>query len=119
MENSIQQERTMKLTTPWVDQTQMQFDLRALPENHPATEKLHEVFGVHTFFVGDEGLHIVEEIDLPQVESGAKGILKLASWRDDQHRALEVHEPEMVGIVVATETDGNGRARQNKDHDNR
>jgi hypothetical protein len=99
----------MKLTTPLVDQTQMQFDLRALPENHPATEKLHEVFGVHTFFVGDEGLHIVEEIDLPQVASGARGILKLASWRDD-HSALEVHEPETVGIVVATETGGNGRA---------
>jgi hypothetical protein len=97
----------------------MQFDLRALPEGYPATEKLHEALGEHTFFVGDEGLHIVEEIDLPQVESGARGIPRLASWRDDQHSTLEVHEPETVGIVVATETDGNRRTRQNKDHDNR
>jgi hypothetical protein len=37
----------MKLTAPWVDQTQTQFDVQALPDDHPATEKLHEAFGVH------------------------------------------------------------------------
>jgi hypothetical protein len=63
----------MKLTAPWVDQTQTQFDVQSLPDDHPATEKLHEAFGVHTFFVGDDGLRIVEEIESPGGNRRARG----------------------------------------------
>jgi len=102
----------MKLTAPWVDQTQTQFDVRALPDDHPAAEKLHEAFGVHTFFVGDEGLHIVQEIDPAPAETAERAVLRLASWRDEQRSTLEIHEPELVGTVAIVEKDGR-RAQSN------
>ena len=100
----------MKLTTPWVEQTQIQYDVQALPEDHPATGKLNEVFGAHTFFLGDEGLHIVEEIEPLLVETGAREIIRLASWRDDERSTLEVHQPELIGTVVVVGTSSNGHA---------
>jgi hypothetical protein len=105
------QEQTMKLTTPWVEQTQIQYEMQALPEDHPIADQLHEVFGVHTFFLGEEGLHIVEQIETLPEETGAREIIKLASWRDDQRSTLQAHEPELVGTVVVVGNDGDGRAR--------
>jgi hypothetical protein len=103
----------MKLTAPWVDQTQTQFDVQALPDDHPATEKLHEAFGVHTFFVGDDGLHIVQEIEPPRAETAERAVVRLASWRDARRSTLEIHEPELVGTVAMVEKDGDRRARSN------
>jgi hypothetical protein len=103
----------MKLTTPWVEQTQIQYDMQALPEDHPIADQLHEVFGVHTFFLGDEGLHIVEQIEPLPAETGAREIIKLASWRDDGRSELQVHEPELVGTVVVVGKGGKGRNRPN------
>src|ERR1700675_4860051 len=103
----------MKLTAPWVDQTQTQFDVQALPDDHPATEKLHEAFGVHTFFVGDDGLHIVEEIESPRAETDARAVVRLASWQDEQRSNLEIHEPELVGTVALVEKGGHRRAPSN------
>jgi hypothetical protein len=99
----------MKLSTAWVDQTQSQFDVEALPENHPAAGKLNETFGEHTFFVGAEGLHIVEEIESLKAGSGALEVVKLASWRDDKRDTLEIHDPEPVGVVVAADGIGGRR----------
>jgi hypothetical protein len=103
----IRQEQAMMLTTPWVEQTQIQYDVQALPDDHPLTGELRELFGVHTFFVGDEGLHIVEDIEPLLVETGAREIIRLATWRDDQTRTLEVHKPELVGTVVVVAASGN------------
>jgi hypothetical protein len=103
----------MKLTTSWVEQTQIQYEMQVLPEDHPIAEQLHEVFGVHTFFIGEEGLHIVEEIEPLPTAAGAREIIKLASWRDDQRSMLQVHDPELVGTVVVVEKRGNGHARPN------
>jgi hypothetical protein len=108
----IRQEQAMILTTPWVEQTQIQYDVQALPDDHPLTEKLREMFGVHTFFVGDEGLHVVEDIEPLVVEIGAREIIRLATWRDDRPSTLQVHEPELVGTVVVAASD-NGQAPPN------
>jgi hypothetical protein len=99
----------MKLSTAWVDQTQSQFDVQAIPDNHPAAEKLQEAFGEHTFFLGDEGLHIVEAMEPLPAGSGAREVVKLASWRDDKRETLEIHDPEPVGVVVAAGLNGDGR----------
>jgi len=101
----------MKLTAPWVDQTQSQFDVQALPDDHPATEKLHEAFGVHTFFVGDDGLHIVQEIEPAREETAERAVVRLASWRDAQRSTLEIHEPELVGTVAMVEPNGRAQSR--------
>jgi hypothetical protein len=103
----------MKLTAPWVDQTQTKFDVEALPDDHPATETPREAFGVHTFFVGDDGLHIVQEIEPPPAETAERAVVRLASWRDEQHSTLEIHEPELVGTVAMDKKDGYRSARSN------
>jgi hypothetical protein len=103
----------MKLTAPWVDQTQTKFDVQALPDDHPASEKLQEAFGAHTFFVGEDGLHIVQEIEPPPTESAERAVVRLASWRDGQRGTLEIHEPELVGTVAMDEKDGYDRRRSN------
>jgi len=103
----------MKLTAPWVDQTQTQFDVQALPEDHPAAEKLQEAFGQHTFFVGSDGLHIVQEIEPQRAEAAERAVLRLANWKDKQRSTLEISEPEVVGTVVMGETEGKDRGRPN------
>ena len=90
----------MTLTTPWVEQIQIQYDVQALPDDHPLTGKLRELFGVHTFFAGEEGLHIVERIEPLLVETGAREIIRLANWNDETCSELFAHEPEMIGVVI-------------------
>ena len=100
----------MKLTTAWVDQTQSQFDVQVIPDNHPAAGKLHEAFGDHTFFLGSEGLHIVEQLEEPDMDPPGREVVKLARWGNDEHTSLEIQEPETVGVVMPSRPDGNGRA---------
>jgi hypothetical protein len=95
----------MKLSTPWVDQTQDQFNVLAVRDNHPAVDTLNQVFGEHTFFVGEEGLHIVEETSAAQPESETHEVVKIASWTDDERTTLAPHEREPVGVVLLTGPD--------------
>ena len=39
----------MKLTSAQVERTMSQFEVQALPDNHPAVPELNELFGEHTF----------------------------------------------------------------------
>jgi hypothetical protein len=49
----------MKLNSAQVVRAVSQLDVEALPENHPLTPKLNQVFGDHTYFLDDNGLNIV------------------------------------------------------------
>ena len=110
----------MKLTTAWVDQTQNQLKVQAIPEDHPATRQLHKMFGEHTFFVGTDGLLIAEQSESASAGSDARidpdpsgrealEIVKVARWGDEERTTLEAQEPELVGVVVVSEPDGDGR----------
>ena len=90
----------MKLSTSWVDQTQDQFNVLAVQENHPAVEALNQAFGEHTFFLGEDGLHIVEEADSVQRSPAAREVVKVASWGDAERTTLVPHDREPVGVVV-------------------
>jgi hypothetical protein len=71
-----------------------------LPETHPAVPKLNEVFGEHTFFLNEDGLHIVEPIE-PAVEGDHVGtVFRVARWEDDGGTGLLLHEPEPSDIVI-------------------
>lgn len=90
----------MKLTPTLVERTLRQFQAQAIPEEHPAVPELNRLFGEHTFFLDDGGLHIVEPA-LP-VEDGAQTgqIVKLASWNDPDRTSLAAHEPEITDVVI-------------------
>ena len=90
----------MKLTSAWVDQTQDQFNVQLIPDDHPSAQTLNEVFGEHTFFLGKEGLHIVEPAASAQAGAPAGDVVRLASWADPKQTTLEPHSPQRVGVVV-------------------
>jgi hypothetical protein len=99
----------MKLTSAWVDQTQNQFKVQMIPDDHPSAHKLSEVFGDHTFFLGESGLHIVEPAAAVGEEAAAGKVVKLAGWNDRQQNTLEPQDPEIVGMLVVPDA-GAGRA---------
>jgi hypothetical protein len=91
----------MKLNSAQVVRAVSQLDVEALPENHPLTPKLNQVFGDHTYFLDDNGLNIVEPI------AGEMGVLvNLANWTDSKPPKLEAHEPELTDHTVELGTNG-------------
>jgi hypothetical protein len=91
---------TMKLSSSRVERTLDQFEAQALPENHPALPELNRLFGEHTYFLDESGLHIVEPA-MP-VDGGADAgkIVKIASWEDASRTRLATHRPEPSDVVV-------------------
>ena len=90
----------MKLDSDMIERALDQFEAEALPDDHPAVSKLNQVFGDHTFFVDDEGLHIIE----PAVDGELVGqVVTVARWDGPSHSALTLQEPEAADIVIDLE----------------
>jgi hypothetical protein len=95
----------MKLTEDRIDHALSQLNAQALnaqalPENHPVTDQLSDVFGDHTFFFDAEGLTIIEPTRLDGESPGLGQVIKLASWVDDARSKLAPHPPEFTEVVV-------------------
>ena len=89
----------MKLTNTQVQHTVTQIGAQAIPDDHPAVEQLKGLFGDHTFFLGQDGLAIVESGERTDTTSLAN-VVNLASWTDEGRTALAPHRPEVTGVVV-------------------
>jgi hypothetical protein len=50
----------MRLDSDMVERALDQFEAKALPNDNPVVPKLNEMFGDHTFFVNNDGRHIIE-----------------------------------------------------------
>src|SRR3546814_376951 len=103
-------EPVMKMNSELVEQTVRQFDAHAIPDSHPVVEQLSRVFGDHTFFVDDNGVHIVEPSDAARPGAQAALVVKLASWDDAARTSLVAHEPEATDVVVVLGTGDPDRA---------
>ena len=91
----------MKLTSAQVERTMNQFEVQALPDNHPAVPELNELFGDHTFLLDSNGLNILEPADeTPQGEVHAARVINLANWSGENHTRLSPHEPQPTGAIV-------------------
>jgi hypothetical protein len=92
----------MKLTAALVEQTLVQFEAEAIPENHPVVPELNRLFGEHTFFLDEDGLNIVEPLEAPEAEAGQEAgqVVRLADWSDAKRSSLVPHEPEPLDVVV-------------------
>lgn len=89
----------MKLSAAQIEHTLPQIGAQAIPDDHPAATELKGVFGDHTFFLGQNGLSIVETSD--EADDGAlANVVNLASWSDDDRTALAPHRPEVTELVV-------------------
>jgi hypothetical protein len=91
----------MKLTAEQIDGVTSQFEAQAVPQDNRLIAELNNIFGEHTFFLDNNGLHIVEKLAEPE-EAGAPTVrvVKLASWTDPDHRTLAAHPPEPTNLVI-------------------
>jgi hypothetical protein len=91
----------MKLTAEQIDGVTSQFEAQAVPQDNRMIAELNNIFGEHTFFLDNNGLHIVEKLAEPE-EAGAPmvRVVKLASWTDPDHRTLAAHPPELTNLVI-------------------
>lgn len=93
----------MKLSPQAVEQTLTQFDAQALPEDHPVVPQLSQIFGEHTYFLDNAGLHIVEPIQATDSGQQRGVVVKLASWSDASRRSLAPHPPESTDMIIVLE----------------
>ena len=93
----------MKMSSLLVERTLSQFEAQPLADDHPAVAQLKKLYGEHTFFLDDSGLHIVEPAE-PTDAGAEKGVVvKLASWSDSSHTSLAPHPPEATDLIVVLE----------------
>jgi len=92
----------MKLSSARVEKTLDQFEAQAIPDSHPVVPQLNKLFGEHTFFLNDAGLHIVEP-----AEAGAQEgtIVNLADWKDANRTSLAPHAPQPTDVIVVLGSD--------------
>jgi hypothetical protein len=98
----------MKLSSSQVERTLHQLEAQALPDNHSSVPELNRVFGDHTFFLDESGLHIVEPAVPDEEEIDAGQVVKLASWQDANRTRLTAHPPEASDVIVELGPDGSG-----------
>lgn len=100
----------MKLNAAQRRKVEEQLGVESIPEEHPVTSELKEAFGDHTFFLDAAGLNIVERSLLPEssidnvVKLASGNMVKLASWANDEHSEIVIHEPEVLPVTVDLET---------------
>lgn len=89
----------MKLSAAQIRHAMPQLEAKAIPDNHPAVEELKGLFGDHTFFLGDNGLQVIET-GAEDDAGGLANVINVASWTDRERTALKPHEPEVTDVVV-------------------
>ncbi len=95
----------MRLNSTLVQRTLSQFEAQAIPENHPSIPDLSRTFGDHTFFIADDGLHIVEPTVPTEDGHEAGQVVKVASWQDANRTSLVAHPPEPTDVIVELRSD--------------
>jgi hypothetical protein len=100
----------MKLSSPLVEQTLNQFEAQAIPDSHPVVVRLNELFGEHTFFLNDDGLHIVESVEPIHAGTQEVHVINLADWKDASQTSLTPHEPHATDVVVVLGVGGKPNA---------
>ena len=90
----------MKLNSAQVQRTLDQFEASVIPDEAPVIAQLKGLFGVHTFFLDQHGLNIVEPVEAAEPAAESVRVVKLASWSNDSRSDLKLHEPAETDIVV-------------------
>jgi hypothetical protein len=89
----------MKLSAAQIKHAMPQIEAQAIPDNHPAVQELKGLFGDHTFFLGQDGLHVVETAE-PVRDGALANVVNLASWANKERTALTPHKPEVTEVVI-------------------
>ncbi len=96
----------MKLNETQAQHVAEQLQGQAIPEEHPNAPQLKEAIGDHTFFLNEEGLHVVEPgaegSDQPEAAA-----LRIGSWSQESEGQLFLHAPEEGRAVTLEPVDQN------------
>ena len=90
----------MKLTSTQIKQVEDQIGAKPVSDDDPAVSQLTEAFGDHTFYLQEDGLHLL----LPHGELKAGGqvvnMVRLARWSTEDTDSLVPHAPDPTDIYV-------------------
>ena len=89
----------MKLNDSQVDQVLDQLPAEVIPDDHPNASQLESVFGPHTFFIGPEGLHVVERGGDDTHGEQATYVVRVAHWADDKKNSLVPQDAEVTSTI--------------------
>ena len=101
----------MKLTTEQVGAIERQTGAIPIPEDNPASTALTEVFGTHTFYADQEGLHVLEPVTLDDQDGEFVEVIKIAEWSSKDMNELQSIEPERSGSVLDLDADADDEAK--------
>jgi hypothetical protein len=90
----------MKLTDAQIGRIEDQYSVSPIPEGEPIIDQLAEVFGDHTFYLGESGLVVWDTMDEVGGEPQQLVAVQLAEWSDDTHSEMRVHDPVSTGIFA-------------------
>lgn len=74
-------------------------DAVVIPHENPAQPQLESVFGLHTFFLRQTGLHVVERGETAAPSSETAFIVRVADWVDQGHTRLAPSRPQVAKTV--------------------
>ena len=89
----------MKLKESQVDHVLDHLSAEVIPDDHPTVRELESVFGPHTFFIGSEGLHVVERGGADAEGDQATYLVKVAHWADERKTSLVPQDAEVTDTV--------------------
>lgn len=96
----------MKLTEQEAQSIQAETGLEPLPQDAPSQGELERHFGVHTFYVVEQGLFVFEPV--ADVEDGANGAadqaraVQVAVWSEQGGRkGLAPIEPQATELIAS------------------
>ena len=93
----------MRLTTKQIEHTLDQIPAQAIPDDNPVIAQLNHTYGDHTFFLDQDGLHIVEGVvndDGLDTATETANVVRLASWTDAGCTTLAAHQPQVTETTV-------------------
>jgi hypothetical protein len=90
----------MRLNETQVKQTLSQMQAEVLPDSHPATAQLTDLFGDHTFFLDQNGLKVLEPAEASASDIQSSQVISLADWSDATLTSLKPHAPEPTDTVI-------------------
>lgn len=101
----------MKLNSNQIASVKQDLSADPLDEENPAMGSLRETFGDHTFYVGADGLFVVEPVDDAAHPGEPAQLVLVAAWTDENKNALQPVPPQQTERIVdlaMTVAKGNG-----------
>lgn len=99
----------MKLNTQQIAAVKQEIGADPVEDSNPAMEPLRDAFGDHTFYVGSEGLFVLEPVDAGDAQ-GAEApaaepaepaqLVLIAGWANEEKNALQPVPAQATTTVV-------------------